>query len=86
MPGVGRGDIVPAMLTPGEGVMPKPVMDGLKQQAEHGNMNAKGDTHVHVHYRPTVHAMDGASVARVLDKHSDKFEAHLVKVLRGRNL
>jgi hypothetical protein len=53
VPGVGRGDIVPAMLTPGEGVMPKPVMDGLKNQAEHGNMNGAVTTHIHQHTSPS---------------------------------
>jgi hypothetical protein len=30
VPGVGRGDIVPAMLTPGEGVVPKGVMEATR--------------------------------------------------------
>lgn len=87
VPGVGRGDIVPAMLTPGEGVMPKPVMDGLKYQAEHGSPSGpKGDTHVHVNMTNHMQALDSAGMQRVLDKHGPMLEKHVNTIMRGRNL
>ena len=53
VPGVGRGDTVPAMLTPGEGVVPGGVMDGLRKMASSGNMG--GGDHYHAHVSPTYH-------------------------------
>jgi hypothetical protein len=39
--GVGRGDVIPAMLTPGEGVVPGGVMDGLRTMARDGGMSQR---------------------------------------------
>ena len=87
VPGVGRGDTVPAMLTPGEGVVPKGVMEGLSNMAKFGGMGGQGQQiHVHgVHFAPTVHALDSEGVDRVLDKHSDKFQRHFESTLRKLN-
>ena len=54
VPGVGKGDIVPTMLEPGEGVVPGGVMDGLKNMARNGGFQGGGHTY-HVHVRPTYH-------------------------------
>src|ERR1035437_8076971 len=71
VPGIGRGDIVPAMLSPGEGIVPGGVMDGLNKMAREGGMGGGTHYHVHgVHFAPTVHALDSEGVDRVLDKHS----------------
>ena len=86
VPGIGRGDIVPAMLSPGEGIVPGGVMDGLNKMAREGGMGGGTHYHVHgVHFAPTVHALDSEGVDRVLDKHSDKFQRHFENTLRKMN-
>jgi hypothetical protein len=86
VPGVGKGDVVPAMLTPGEGVVPKGVMEGLSQMARNGNMNQSGgDFHMQAHFSPTVHAMDAEGVDRVLEKHQETFQKHFQRSLRKMN-
>jgi len=86
VPGVGTGDTVPAMLTPGEGVVPKGVMEGLSDMSRNGNMGG-GSSHVQMHanFAPTVHAMDSEGVDRVLEKHSDQFQQHFQRQLRKMN-
>jgi hypothetical protein len=84
VPGVGRGDIVPAMLEPGEGVVPGGVMDGLRNMVRSGNMG--GDTtHIHLQYRPQIHAVDGASVEKMLDNHEQKFLKKFNSAVRRMN-
>jgi hypothetical protein len=85
VPGVGRGDVVPAMLTPGEGVVPGGVMDGLRKMVASGNMN--GGTTMHIHMRPTYHlqALDHAGMDRVLAKHSTQLQKHFQNSIRKLN-
>jgi hypothetical protein len=66
--GVGRGDIVPARLEPGEGVFSK-VMEGLTNRAKFGD--TKGGGHIHVHHRAsyTVQAFNSSGVDQVLRDH-----------------
>src|SRR5260370_26592105 len=45
VPGIGKGDRVPAMLEPGEGVVPAGVMDGLRNMARSATMG--GGSHYH---------------------------------------
>jgi hypothetical protein len=87
VPGVGRGDTVPAMLEPGEGVVPGGVMDKLRGLADSGGLDAKAPSQVHVHFRPTYHvsAIDGASVRGMLKQHSDEFSKHLHNEIRKLN-
>jgi uncharacterized protein YdcH (DUF465 family) len=73
VPGVGRGDVVPAMLTPGEGVVPGGVMDGLSKMARSGSMGGESTTHIHLSYRPQIHAIDGPSVSKMLKTHGKEF-------------
>src|ERR1035441_3997402 len=78
VPGIGRGDIVPAMLSPGEGIIPGGVMDGLSKLARSGGMGGSGN-HYHVHgvqFAPTVHALDSDGVDAVLEKHQATFQKH----------
>jgi hypothetical protein len=42
VPGYGNRDTVPAMLTPGEGVIPKKLMDGLTRAAEGSGSSSEG--------------------------------------------
>jgi len=86
VPGVGRGDIVPAMLTPGEGVVPKGVMEGLGNVARNGGFD-QGRPMTHVHYAPTFHVqtIDGDGVRGVLNKHADQFQRHFEGTLRRMN-
>jgi hypothetical protein len=85
VPGVGRGDIVPAMLTPGEAVLPKSLTEGLTTAARSGHMG--GGSTYHVHVRPTYHVntIDGDGMADVLDKHSDKLQKHFEHAVRKMN-
>jgi hypothetical protein len=84
VPGVGTGDIVPARLEPGEGVLTKKVMEGLTNRAKFGD-NSGGETHAHYHVTNHIHAIDGASVKGMLDKHSDTFERHFHNTVRKMN-
>ncbi len=85
VPGVGHGDTVPAMLTPGEGVVPGGVMDGLRKMVRSGGMG--GAPTYHVHHSPTYHVqtIDGNGVREMLKKHSDEFARHVHAELRKGN-
>jgi hypothetical protein len=87
VPGVGHGDTVPAMLTPGEGVMPKKLTEGLTRAANSGNMGGGNGT-VHVHHNPTyhMHMIDGTGVDKMLQQHSEKFTDHVSREIRKRNM
>jgi hypothetical protein len=86
VPGVGRGDIIPALLEPGEGVVPGGVMDNLRKMSSSGSFGNTGP-HITMHYRPTFHvnAIDHTGVRGMLDKHTTDFERHFHKVVRGLN-
>jgi hypothetical protein len=86
VPGVGRGDIVPAMLTPGEGVVPGGVMDGLSRVARSGGFDGGGThyhatTHVHLH----ASALDSDGIDQVFTKHAGKIQRHFENTLRKMN-
>lgn len=85
VPGIGRGDSVPTMLTPGEGVVPGGVMDGLRNMARSGGFDQ--GQHVTVHVRPTYHVntIDGDGMGKALAKHSDQLQRHFEGVLRKMN-
>lgn len=84
VPGVGDTDSVPAMLTPGEGVIPKGVMEALSDRARSA---PDGGKHVTVHVRPTYHVqtIDGDGMKAALDKHTDVLQRHFEGVLRKMN-
>jgi hypothetical protein len=86
VPGVGRGDIVPAMLTPGEGVVPGGVMDGLRNVARNGGFEGGGQT-INVHVRPTYHlqALDGKGIEKTLKKHTSTLTKHFNNTVRRMN-
>jgi len=85
VPGVGKGDVVPAMLTPGEGIVPGGVMDGLRNMARNGGM--AGGNHTTVHVRPTynISTIDGDGMKDVLNKHTDQLQQHFETTLRKMN-
>jgi|HubBroStandDraft_5_1064220.scaffolds.fasta_scaffold16396_2 hypothetical protein len=85
VPGVGKGDTVPAMLEPGEGVLSNKVMDKLSNVAKFGTDNGGPDVHIHHHATYHIQAMDGDGVDRVLQNHGDKFTQHAVRTLRRMN-
>jgi hypothetical protein len=85
VPGIGTGDKVPAMLEPGEGVVPGGVMDGLRNMARNGGLNQSPTTHYSPKFAPVVHAMDAEGVDRVLTKHQDIFHAHAERAIRKLN-
>jgi hypothetical protein len=84
VPGVTRGDVVPAMLTPGEGVVPGGVMDGLRNMARNGGFENQTRQQIHVHVRPTYHVntIDGDGMRDVLNKHTDVLTDHFRKTVR----
>jgi len=87
VPGVEKGDVVPARLTPGEGVIPEKVMTGISNAAKHGGgSGGSGDTHVHYHNHSSIQAFDSDGVDKVLQQHGDKFISHVGNELRKRNL
>lgn len=83
VPGVGRGDIVPAMLEPGEGVLPKQLMERLSTS---GGSAPSGRTY-NLHVSPTynVATIDGDGMQDALDKHTDVLQNHFENVLRKLN-
>ncbi|QNI35453.1 coiled-coil domain-containing protein [Edaphobacter albus] len=86
VPGVGRGDIVPAMLTPGEGIVPGGVMDGLRNVARNGGFENGGQT-VQVHVRPVynLQALDSAGIERTLKTHTATLTKHFNQQVRRMN-
>jgi hypothetical protein len=87
VPGVGNRDTVPAMLTPGEGVVPGGVMDGLRQMANGGGFDGNGGPTVHVHVKPTYHlqALDGKGIDRTLKSHTNTLTKHFNQQVRRMN-
>ena len=83
VPGVGRGDIVPARLEPGEAVLPKQMTENLSKATGSDGGGKHITLHHHANY--TVHALDADGVDKVLQKHGDKFTQHAVNALRKMN-
>lgn len=84
--GVGRGDIVPAMLTPGEAVLPKGLTEMLVNKAKFGDSGGSGETHIHNHeHHFHINAVDGASVRGMLEKHESEFTSHFKNTMRKMN-
>lgn len=85
VPGMGRGDIVPAMLEPGEGVVPGGVMDGLRNVARNGGFDGGSATNIHLNYSPTVHAVDSRGVEKMLKNHGNEFKKKFHDEVRRMN-
>jgi hypothetical protein len=86
VPGIGRGDIVPTMLEPGEGIVPGGVMDGLRNMARSGGFDS-GRSHVTVQVRPVYHVntIDGDGMRDTLEKHTDQLQKHFEGIVRRMN-
>jgi hypothetical protein len=82
VPGVGRGDIVPAMLEPGEGVLPKALMDRLSTSGP-----AQSGPTYHLSMSPVYHvsALDSDGMEDVLNRHTDTLQSHFANALRRMN-
>jgi len=86
VPGVGRGDIVPAMLSPGEGIVPGSMMARLDAMSRAGNMGTAGPTyHLHMTNHMNASALDADGVDTVFEKHADKIQGHFQNALRRMN-
>jgi hypothetical protein len=70
---------VPIMAHGGETVVTKALTDQVKN-----NTGGGGGAHT-MHYAPTIHAVDGDGVKRMLDKHSAVFHAEIRSTLRKHN-
>lgn len=83
VPGVGNKDNVPAMLTPGEAVLPK----RMTEQLSHASSNSGNATEVHIHHNPTYHVqtIDGDGIREVLEKHGEQFNEHAANHIRKMN-
>jgi hypothetical protein len=82
VPGYGNGDTVPAMLSPGEMVLPKPISQSL-QNASSGS--SSGNVHWHMpSFQPKVSALDAEGVDKVLTKHATSFERKYKAEMRRR--
>jgi hypothetical protein len=86
VPGVGRGDIVPSMLTPGEGIVPGGVMDGLSKMAREGGFQG-GGTHytIHAPIHMSASVMDAEGVDKVFTEHSARIQKHFENTIRKMN-
>jgi len=85
VPGVALSDTVPAMLTPGEAVLPKNLTDGLMKASQHGTMGESNAIHVHHHNTFHVQALDSQGVDRVLTEHAGTFAKHFNNHVRRMN-
>jgi hypothetical protein len=85
VPGIARYDTVPAMLTPGEGVVPGGVMDGLRNMARNGGFQQGHTTHVHIRPTYNLQALDGDGIGAVLEKHTDTLTHHFNQAIRRMN-
>jgi hypothetical protein len=85
VPGIERSDVVPAMLTPGEGVVPGGVMDGLRNMARNGGFDQGPRNNVTMHVHMHASALDADGMDTVLEKHSDKLQRHFENTLRRMN-
>jgi hypothetical protein len=85
VPGIDRGDVVPAMLTPGEGVVPGGVMDGLRNIARNGGFEHAPQYHVTTHVHMNASALDSDGMETVLNKHADRLQRHFENTLRRMN-
>lgn len=83
VPGIGNTDSVPAMLTPGEGVIPKNVMEAART----GSLDGNSGPHYTVHVRPVynLQAIDATGVQQMLDKHSGTLQRHVENTIRKLN-
>jgi hypothetical protein len=74
-------------LTPGEGVVPGGVMDGLSKMARDGSLSGRGRTtnHAHLHATYNVHTIDGDGMRDALEKNSAQVTQHLEHTLRRMN-
>lgn len=85
VPGVGRGDIVPAMLEPGEGVLPKGLMAQIADNAKNGTANTGPQNRVQMHIHMSASALDSDGVDTVFEKHADTIQKHFERTLRRLN-
>jgi len=81
VPGIGRGDVIPAMLTPGETVLPQRMTENLNKATAGG-----GDTHVHHHHNTyNLSALDSSGMEQVLTNHSETLARHFNSHIRKMN-
>ena len=83
--GVGGGDIVPAMLTPGEAVIPKQMTEMLMNAAKFGNNSGGQEVHLHTHVTHNIQALDSSGMKEILTKHADLIAKHTTDHFRKMN-
>ncbi len=84
VPGVGKGDIVPAKLEPGEA---SSVTRSWMGCAPWPRVMARAAGESHYHYNPTIHiqALDRDGMDEVLTKHADTVKKHFMNHARRIN-
>ncbi len=85
VPGIGGIDNVPAMLTPGEAVLPRNLTDVLLNAARNGGSDGGDHYHIHSTFHVTASALDSDGMDAVLEKHADKIQRHFERTLRKMN-
>ncbi len=85
VPGFGNGDVVPAMLTPGEHVASKELTEGLSRMVRDGGAGARETSHVHIHNTYHVSALDSDGMDEVLQRHNDTLVRHVQSAVRRMN-
>jgi hypothetical protein len=82
VPGSGSGDTVPAMLSPGEAVLPQPMVEKLSDAS-----STTGGGHYHLHYSPTnnIKAWDSSDMLNALSTHKNDFIKHVRSEIRRRH-
>jgi hypothetical protein len=85
VPGVGSGDTVPAMLSPGEAVLPKGIVEGLENASRFGGSGAVTHVHIHAPIHMNASALDSGGVDEVFEKHSAKIQKHFENAVRKMN-
>ncbi len=88
-----KGGIVPetslAMVHKNEMVLPSHISQFVKSSAEKnapGSAIPGGAGGVHLHYSPSISAIDTGGVKDMLDAHKDLFAASMMRYLRGKNV
>ena len=81
IPGSG---VVPINAHGGESVVQKVLTDRVESAERHGGVKGGGGD-MHLHFAPSVHAMDAEGVDRVLTKHATTFERHFRATVRRMN-
>lgn len=84
VPGTANFDSVPAMLKPGEAVIPKEMTERLNRASSSDDSDSRPIA-VHIHHNPVIQALDSQGMDRVLQKHAGTLQKHFEGAVRRMN-